>query len=119
MDMTKAYEFLEEGIGYVPETKEDLGKGLEYKGFGEEGLEGKAKEEAKEAEEEAHELVTGGLRQALNLSPDQSLVLACQPTPDEMGEIERKVKQEEEEEYIYVLIDSLIEILLHLGEELD
>jgi len=117
--ISTADEFLEEGIGFVPATIEDLGKGLEYKGFGEEGLEGKAKEEAKEAEEEAHELVTGGLRQALNLSPDQSLVLACQPTPDEMGEIEQKVQQEEDEEYIYVLIDNLIEILLHLGEEMD
>jgi hypothetical protein len=117
--ISTADEFLEEGISFVPATIEDLSKGLEYKGFGEEGLEEKAKEEAKEAEEEAHELVTGGLRQALNLSPDQSLVQACQPTPDEMGEIERKVQQEQEQEYIYVLIDNLIEILLHLGEEMD
>jgi hypothetical protein len=117
--ISTADEFLEEGISFVPATIEDLSKGLEYKGFGEEGFEGKAKEEAEEGEEEAHELVTGGLRQALNLSPEQSLVQACQPTPDEMGEIERKVQQEEEEEYIYVLIDNLIEILLHLGEEMD
>jgi HEAT repeat protein len=36
-----------------------------------------------------------------------------------MTEIKRKVQREQESEYIYVLIDNLIEILLHLGEDMD
>jgi HEAT repeat protein len=47
------------------------------------------------------------------------LVQACQLTPDEREAIHREAQQEQQPDYIYVLIDNLIEILLHLGEDAD
>jgi len=114
--ITTVDEFLEEGISFVPATIEELDKGLEYKKLEGEGFEEKAKEEETE---EDQGLAAEGLKKALNLSPDQSLVQACQLTSDEMVEIKRKVQREQDSEYIYVLIDNLIEILLHLGEDMD
>jgi HEAT repeat protein len=105
-------EFLEEGISFVPATIEDLNRGLEYSRDEEE----KAKEEETEEDQGVEE---EGIKQALNLSPNQSLVQACQLTPDEMTEIKQKVQRELDSEYIYVLLDNLIEILLHLGEDMD
>jgi len=115
--ITTIDEFLEEGINFVPATMEDLSSRLEYEKVGGEGFEERAKEE--EEEGEAHGLAGESLKQALNLSPDQALVQACQLTPDEMTEITQKVQREQEPEYLYVLMDSLIEILLHLGEDMD
>ena len=115
--ITTIDEFLEEGINFVPATMEDLSSGLEYEKPGGEGFEERAKEE--EEEGEAHGLAGESLKQALNLSPDQALVQACQLTPDEMTEITQKVQREQEPEYLYVLLDNLIEILLHLGEDMD
>jgi hypothetical protein len=60
-----------------------------------------------------------GLEQAINPSPGQSLVQACQLTPDEKEEVQREAQQEQQPEYIFILIDNLIEILLHLGEDVD
>ena len=68
---------------------------------------------------DSHVLVAEGLKQALNPSPGQSLVQACQLNPDEMEEINREAQQEQQPDYVYVLIDDLIEILLHLGEDMD
>jgi hypothetical protein len=114
--ITTVDEFLEEGASLVPATIEDLSKGLEYNVLGQEGLGEKAKEE--EAEE-VHALEAEGLKQALNLSSDQSLVQACQLTPDEIAEVRQKVQREQEQEYLFISIDNLIEILLHLGEDMD
>ncbi len=114
--ITTVDEFLEEGINYVPATLEDLDKGFEYKNLGGEGLEEKAQEE-ETGEDQG--LAAGGIKQALNLSPDQSLVQACQLTPDETTEIKQKIQREEDSEYVYLSMDNLIEILLHLGEDMD
>jgi hypothetical protein len=59
------------------------------------------------------------LQQVINPAPGQSLVQACQLTPEESEVIHRDARQEEQADYIYVLIDNLIEILLHLGEDAD
>jgi hypothetical protein len=112
--ITTVDEFLEEGINFVPATVEDLKVGLEYKKLEGEGLEEKAKEE-----EEAQGLAAEGLKRALNLSPDQSLVQACQLIPDEIAEINRRVQLEQDPENVCNLMDNLIEILLHLGEDMD
>ena len=109
-------EFLEEGAGFVPATEEDLLKGLEYRGSGEEGLKGS---EEKEETGESHVLVAEGLKEVLNLTPGQSLVQACQLNPVELEKINGEVQQEQQPEYVSVLIDNLIEILLHLGEDIE
>jgi HEAT repeat protein len=113
---TTVDEFLEGGGTLVPATEEDLLKGLEYRGSGEEGFEEKGGEGEADG---SHVLVAEGLKQVMNPSPGQSLVQACQLNPNEVDEINREVQQEQRPEYVYLLIDNLIEILLHLGEDMD
>jgi hypothetical protein len=113
--ITTVDEFLEEGVNFVPATEEDLNIGLEYKQLEGEGFEEKPVEE----QEGASSLAAEGVKQALNLSTEQSLVQACQLTPEEMEEINRKIQLDQNSEYIFHLIDNLVEILLHLGEDMD
>jgi len=113
---TTVDEFLEGSGIFVPATEEDLIKRSEYKGSWEEwpqekGDEGKAESSRAPGAE--------GLEQAINPAPGQSLVQACQLTPDEREAINQEAQQEQQSEYIYVLINNLIEILLHLGEDVD
>ena len=106
---TTADEFFE-GTGFVPARAGDFIKGFE------EGV----KEKTEEGEiEEPDDLMEERLEQTLNPSPGQSLVQACQLNSDEMEEINREVLAEQQLEYVYVLIDNLIEILLHLGEDME
>ena len=109
-------EFLEGSGIYVPTTEEDLIKRSEYKGSWEEWSPEKGKEEQSES---SHAPMADGLEQAINPAPGQSLVQACQLTPEDKEAILREAQQEQKPEYIYVLIDNLIEILLHLGEDMD
>jgi hypothetical protein len=113
---TTVDDFLEGSGIYVPATEEDLIKRSEYKGSWEESSQGRAEE--REAEN-SHGPAAEGLEQVINPAPGQSLVQACQLTPDEKEAIDREAQQEQQPEYIYVLIDNLIEILLHLGEDMD
>jgi hypothetical protein len=113
---TTVDEFLEGSTTFVPATEEDLIKGSEYTGTLEEGAEEKADEDQ---DESAQVPVREGLEQVINPAPGQSLVQACQLTPEENEVINRDARQEEQADYIYVLIDNLIEILLHLGEDVD
>lgn len=113
---TTVDEFLEGSGIFVPTTEEDLIKRSEFKGSWEEW----PKEKAEEGQaESSHASGTEGLEQAINPAPGQSLVQACQLTPEERVAIHREAQQEQQSEYIYVLIDNLIEILLHLGEDMD
>jgi hypothetical protein len=109
-------EFLEGSGIYVPATEEDLIKRSEYKGSWEEWTQERTDEGQAES---SHAPVAEGLEQAINPAPGQSLVQACQLTPEEKEAIHREAHQEQQSEYIYVLIDNLIEILLHLVEDVD
>ncbi len=109
-------EFLESGSHFVPATEEDFIERLEFKGYGKETADEIAPEREKE---EPPTLMVEGLKQVLNPSPGQSLVQACQLTPDEIEEINREIEQDFQPDYIYLLIDNLVEILLHLGEDMD
>jgi len=111
-----ADEFLEGSGIFVPSTEEDLIKRSDYTGSEEEWPEEKGEEERSES---SHAPMAEGLEQAINPAPGQSLVQACQLTPDEKEAILREAQQEQQPEYIYVLINNLIEILLHLGEDVD
>jgi hypothetical protein len=113
---TTVDEFLEEGASFVPATEEDLLKGLEYRGSSEEGFKGSGDQrEIGGVDAPGME----GLKQVMDLSPGQSLVQACQLNPVELEKINREVQQEQQPEYVFVLIDNLIEILLHLGEDIE
>ena len=109
-------EFLEGSGIYVPATEEDLIKRSEYRGSWEEWTQERTDEGQAES---SHAPVSEGLEQAINPAPGQSLVQACQLTPEEREAIHREAQQEQQSEYIYVLINNLIEILLHLGEDAD
>jgi hypothetical protein len=113
---TTVDEFLEGSSTFVPATEEDLIKGSEFTGT----LEGGVQEKADEGQAESSQVpMREGLEQVINPAPGQSLVQACQLTPEESEVIDRDARQEEQADYIYVLIDNLIEILLHLGEDVD
>jgi HEAT repeat protein len=113
---TAVDEFLEGGATLVPATEEDLIKGTEYKGSLEEG----PQERVDEGQAESLTVPGGeGLERAINPAPGQSLVQACQLTPEEREVIDREARQEEQPDYIFTLINNLIEILLHLGEDAD
>ena len=113
---TSIDDFLEGGSRAIPETEEDLEKGLEYRGSREDWSE----ESAEEDEDKGSQVVVvESLSAALNPTPGQSLVQACELTPDEIETITRIGNQEQQPEYVYVLINNLVEILLHLGEDLD
>ncbi len=112
---TAVDEFLEGGATLVPATEEDLIKGSEYKGVMEEG----PQEKVDEGQAESHSVPAEGLERAINPAPGQSLVQACELTPGEREVIDREARQEEQPDYIYTLINNLIEILLHLGEDAD
>ncbi|HUL37204.1 MAG TPA: HEAT repeat domain-containing protein [Thermodesulfobacteriota bacterium] len=111
---TTVDEFLEGSGIYVPSTEEDLIKRSEFTGYAEERL-----QETSDQKQAGPPEPESGLDQAINPSPGQSLVEACQLTTEESETIEREAQQEQRPEYVYVLIDNLIEILLHLGEDVD
>jgi hypothetical protein len=113
---TTVDEFLEEGSGLVPATEEDVWKGMEYKDIVDKGT----KESEEEAEGEGSSFLEAErLSQAMNLSKGQSLVQACQLNSEELEKINQEVQQEQHPDYVFLLIEDLIEILLHLGEDLE
>lgn len=113
---TTVDEFLEGSGIFVPATQEDLIKRSEYKGSWEDWSQEKSDEGQSQGPQTAE---PEGLEQAINPAPGQSLVQACQLTPEEKEEIRREAQQEQHPGYIFILIDNLIEILLHLGEDVD
>ena len=112
--VTTVDDFLEWGGEVVPATEEDLQKGAIYEPFQEEEFSetGDGVEPQKR-----HPEMAEGLREALNVAPGESLVEACQLTPDEMKEINREIEGEQNRNAVRNLADSLIEILVHLGED--
>ena len=106
-------EFLDKGA-FVPTNEQDLLSRLEFKAdAGQQG-------EAEEPQADPFQVLTDeGLRQALNPSPGQTVVQACQLNPDEAEMINQEVQHEQSGEYLQALNSKLIEILLHLGEDMD
>jgi hypothetical protein len=116
IDFVTIDEFLESGGVAVPATGEDLAQRPEYRGFTKEWLQ----EIPKEPElKESTVLAAEGIKQVINPQHGQSLVRACQLTADELKEINREAEQEKDPGYLDILMDNLIEILLHLGEDMD
>lgn len=109
-------EFLESGSQYVPATEEDFIERLEFKSLGKESLGDTVPEKEKQ---DTSALAVEGLKQVLNPSPGQSLIEACQLNATEIEEINEEIDQEHQPGYIYLLTDNLVEILLHLGEDMD
>ena len=107
-------EFLDKGAISVPTTEQDLLSRLEFK------PDAGQQAEAEEPKPDPFQVLTDeGLRQALNPSPGQTVVQACQLNPDEAEMINQEVQREQSGEYLQALNSKLIEILLHLGEDMD
>ena len=86
---TTVDEFLDGSNTFVPATEEDLIKGSEYTG----ALEEESQEEAdKEQAESSQVPIREGLQQVINPAPGQSLVQACQLTPEESEVINRDAR---------------------------
>jgi len=109
-------EFLERGSVFVPATEQDLLAGMELKPM--EAV-GPPESEGEDQAQGFGVLTDEKLKRALNPSPGQPLVDACQLTPDELKRINREIQQEQQSEHLVTMIESLVEILLHLGEDMD
>lgn len=109
-------EFIESESHFVPATEEDFIERLEFKGFGNGLSDDLTSEREKDS---ASGLRVESLKQALNPLPGQSLVQACQLTPEEIEEINLEIDQEHQPDYLFLLVDNLVEILLHLGDDID
>jgi hypothetical protein len=102
--ITTLDDFSEGSTVFVPATQEELVKGLEYNAFGKEGLQEQI-------------LIDESNKQTVSPSLGTGLAQAFQLTPHEMMGINQEMQEGQQPEHLYVLIDHLTEILLHLGEE--
>ncbi len=109
-------DFLEGETHWVPLTEEDFTGRLEMRGSGGIGLEDSTISERKE---EVSHFEIEGLRPFLIPRPGQSLVQACELTPNELEEINRQLREERDPGHFLYLVENLIEILLHLGEDMN
>jgi hypothetical protein len=107
-------DFLDGETRWVPGSEEDFIERIEFRGFQGSGFEDST---SFEMEKGAPPFEREGLRQLLNPKPGQSLVQACELTPFELEEINRELQEERAPEHLIHLIENLIEILLHLGED--
>ncbi len=112
---TTVDEFLDGKDGSVPATIEDLNTKLEFKI----SLETEHEDGGTELkDDESDSLAIDTLNQSLNLSVGSPLIQVCQLSTEEMEAIYEEVRREEQPEFLH-LIENLIEILLHLGEDVD
>jgi hypothetical protein len=88
---------------FIPATEEELIKGLEYSAHGKGGVEEKI-------------LIDENIKETIAPKAGEGLAQTFQLTPNEMMEINGEIQEEQQPEHLYVLIDHLTEILLHLGE---
>ncbi len=112
---TTVDEFLDGKDGSVPATIEDLNTKLEFKI----SLETEHEDGGTELKDDKSDsLAIDTLNQSLNLSVRSPLIQVCQLTTEEMEAIYEEVRREEQPDFLH-LIENLIEILLHLGEDVD
>jgi len=108
-------EFLEGKSSSVPATIEDFQSKLEYRV----AFEQTPIDMGYEVESQGNNyIVVEDLKQVINSISGGSIIQACQLDSEEMKSIYQEVRREEEPDDFYI-IDNLIEILLHLGEDVD
>jgi hypothetical protein len=104
--ITTVDDFADGNSIFVPATEADLLKGLEYSAPRKEGV-------------EENILIEENIKQTVSPTAGKALAQTFELKPEEMAEITREIREEQQPEHLYVLIDSLIEILLHLGGDID
>ncbi len=108
IDITSIEDFLESGEALIPTDK-----GLPDQGSGFRAGSGQKLEPAV-----SNALLLEDFAAEETASPEQSLIEACQLDIQEMERIDAETQQEESPD-LFSLVDDLIEILLHLSEEMD
>jgi hypothetical protein len=108
IDITSIEDFLESGEGLIPTDK-----GLPDQGSGFRAGSGQKLEPAV-----SNTLLLEDFAAEETVSPEQSLIEACQLDIQETERIDAETQQEESPD-LFSLVDDLIEILLHLSEEMD
>ena len=109
-------EFNESNAAQVPATYDEVQAGLEFPpDMGGESVTPSAQESA----EEEMVLSSGGLLPEAVGDQREDFARHFQLTAEEVGLIDRLISQEADINFVSTLVDSLIEILLHLGEDLE
>ncbi len=109
-------EFMESSAVHVPETYDEIQAGLEFSPE----LEGEAG--ATIEQESGRGEIVFSLEQMLPESvrdQRETFVRHFQPTAEEVDLINRLINEEADIKFVSTLVDNLIEILLHLGEDLE
>jgi hypothetical protein len=110
IDFTTVIDFLEESGRDIPETYEELLKGLEYSFF-------KGESDHPELEQGETPLKNSEeLKSSDTPSLDRFIKLACALSPEEIEEVSQEVDEQQQPSQLYDSVIALIEILLHLGE---
>ena len=108
-------EFMEANTVHVPATYDEIEAGLEFSP--EEGEAGAAAEQ--EAEGTGALLVPGGTLPEHVEDQKETFARQFQLTADEVNLINRQINQETDIHFVSTLVNNLVEILLHLGEDLE
>jgi HEAT repeat protein len=108
-------EFMEANAAHVPATYDEIEAGLEFSP--EEGDAGAAAEQ--EAEETEALLVPGGTLPELVEDQKETFARQFQLTADEVDLINRQISQGTDIHFVSTLVNNLVEILFHLGEDLE
>jgi len=109
-------EFNESNAAQVPATYDEVQAGQEFPpDMGGESVPPSAQESA----EEEMVFSSGGLLPEAAGDQREDFARQFQLTAEEVGLIERLISQEADINFVSTLIESLIEILLHLGEDLE
>ncbi len=100
---------------HVPATYDEIQAGLEFSP--EEGEAGATAEQ--ESEEAESLLVLGGVLPELVEDQKETFARQFQLTADEVNLINRQINQETDIHFVSTLVNNLMEIVLHLGEDLE
>jgi HEAT repeat protein len=108
IDITSIEDFLERGETLIPVDKGLMDQGTGFRAGSSQKLE----------PDVSNALLLEDFAAEETASPEQSLIEACQLNLQEMERIDAETQQEERPD-LFSLVDDLIEILLHLSEEMD
>jgi hypothetical protein len=108
-------EFMEANAVHVPASYDEIQAGLEFSP--EEGDTGTTAEQ--ESEEAEALLVPGGALPELVEEQKETFARQFQLAADEVDLINRQINQEADIHFVSTLVNNLMEILLHLGEDLE
>jgi HEAT repeat protein len=109
-------EFMESNAVHVPTSYDEIQAGLEFSPDAERAPDAEPEEESEEA---ANLLIPADMLAEPVRDQRETFTKHFQPTAEEVDLINRQINQEANIHFVSTLVDNLIEILLHLGEDLE